>query len=732
MALSTFFGLNTSYSGLKAQQIALDTVGHNIANAETVGYTRQVVDMSATYPMKIQPGYVGTGVEVYDIRRIRDALLDMQYRKEAQSVGEWETKNGLFATLESVFNEPGGDEDSNLRTVMDKYWESWNELYKYPSSVEVRSVVVQDGVTLASVLNTMDGQLKELQREINESIELMVPEINNMAYRVRDLNKQIAMMEATGRRANDLRDKRDLIIDQLSEIMNVDVVEDKDGAVTVTMGGNMIVSKNIVVEMRFDNNIAFPEQAKLYWQLPDTGQKLGSVSLKSGILAGYVEIRDKVIGGTDGLIAKLNQFTERMAYEINELHRNGQTLEGTTGVAFFTKIDASQPFTAGNIRVNPDLEKNVNLVAAGSDLPGVNGDGSNALAIAQLKNKNILNSPLPRLDKGVMGEALGADAKANGLTLQAGVGMQLWGAQDISGGLNFDLLPNQLEITVNNRSRTIQLSGDYTVYDISSGPPYDSTTLYDPSKLGGINIDFVDLTTAPPGTVRSAVFDGSTETITIYYDSTAGDTSDDILRDWESIASDQVKRLVSLSSFGTSMILGSGSASLALGTDGKRQGDDQGILFRENPSTMELLADHIEDRLMAAFFPDEYDAYQKGTAEPLIAVKIGDSPDNSGAQVLIIEDMAQKNAASSISIGSVYVNGVATGSAAAVLFGNNWDLSPNATGASIQTYSGMDSNLEMTLVLDGIISSDVRQLVNNPGVTGSYQLKIDLSPYLGQ
>jgi flagellar hook-associated protein FlgK len=172
------------------------------------------------------------------------------------------------------------------------------------------------------------------------------------------------------------------------------------------------------------------------------------------------------------------------------------------------------------------------------------------------------------------------------------------------------------------------------------------------------------------------------------------------------------------------------AAPLATGTDGKRQGVLQGVQFTENPSSLELLAKHVEDQLMAAFFPDEYDAYQKGTAAPLIAVKIGDSPDGSGAQVLIIEDMAQLNAASSISIGSVYANGVATGSAAVVLFGNNWDMAPNATGASIQTYSGMDSNLEMTLVLDGIISSDVRQTVNNPGVTSSYQLKIDLSAYI--
>jgi flagellar hook-associated protein FlgK len=157
---------------------------------------------------------------------------------------------------------------------------------------------------------------------------------------------------------------------------------------------------------------------------------------------------------------------------------------------------------------------------------------------------------------------------------------------------------------------------------------------------------------------------------------------------------------------------------------------------------LELLAKHVEDQLMAAFFPDEYDAYQKGTADPLISVKFrswnndtGTWDDGAGtntSQLLVIEDMAQQNAASSISIGSVYVNGAATGSAAAVLFGNNWDLAPNAVGASIQTYSGMDSNLEMTLALDGIISSDVIQTISNPGETRTYQLKIDLTPYAGQ
>jgi flagellar hook-associated protein FlgK len=177
-------------------------------------------------------------------------------------------------------------------------------------------------------------------------------------------------------------------------------------------------------------------------------------------------------------------------------------------------------------------------------------------------------------------------------------------------------------------------------------------------------------------------------------------------------------------------------ASPLPGAVGERQAVLQGIRFTENPSSLELLADHVEDRLMAAFFPEEYDAYQKGTADPLIRATIeardvdGDgSPDRT---VLMLEDMAQLNATSSISIGSVYVNGVATGSAATVLFGNNWSLPPNAIGSSIQTFSGMDSNLEMTLVLDGIISSDVIQTVNNPGVTRTYQLKIDLTPYFGQ
>lgn len=450
---STFFGLNIGYRGLQAQQRALDVTSHNIANANTQGYTRQDVIMKASTPIKVLEGYVGTGVDVAEFRRIRDQFLDIQIRTENKTLGEWETRSDILSKLEVIFNEPS---DSSLRSVMDDYWESWQTLSKDPESIAVRASVMQSGVTLADTFNHMSRQFEELQEDINKSIGIKVDEINSLGRQIRDLNVQVIKAESDGSKANDLRDRRDLLVEQLSKIVDIGVVEDDIGSITVSIGGRSLVSRAYVTEMKFTEHETDPSAATLEWIDSYTGAGVGAVNIKGGVLKGYISMRDEQV---PRLQNEISELAKRIAIEVNNLHHQGYALDSTQGVDFFVKIDEAKPFSAGNIRVNQSIIDNANLLAAGLTNPVSTGDGSNALLIAQLKNKAMINPGAITQPTSVTGTALSAP-----ISVLAGRGASITGSVDLSGGLDLSALApnNSLTLSLNGLQRTITLTGDYT------------------------------------------------------------------------------------------------------------------------------------------------------------------------------------------------------------------------------------------------------------------------------
>lgn len=389
---STFFGLNIAQKGIQTQQRALDITSHNIANANTEGYTRQEAIMASTRPVKVQGGYVGTGVEITEYRRIRDQFLDVQLRTENKSLGEWDVKSDILGKLEIIFNEPT---DSSLRKVMDEFWQSWQDLSKDPQSVAIRDTVMQWGVSLTEAFNHIDTQFTDLQKDINSGLSVKVDEINSIGRQISDINMQIIKAEADGSHANDLRDKRDLLIEQLSRIADVGVSEDEFGSVNVSIGGRNIVTRNFTTEIKFTDNEVDATQAKLTWVDPLTGLEQGEVIVYGGELKGYVTMRDEVV---TSLQDKIDNLVSAIAQELNDIHNTGYALDDNLGLDFFTRKDDTKPFSAGNIKINELIQNNTNLIAAGKTTPVLQGDGSNALEIAQLKDKLIMNTQTASFD----------------------------------------------------------------------------------------------------------------------------------------------------------------------------------------------------------------------------------------------------------------------------------------------------------------------------------------------
>lgn len=375
---STFFGLEIARRGLQAQQRALDVTSHNVANANTPGYTRQEALMATTNPYPLLgmslpagAGQLGTGVEVSEIRRLRDLFLDLQYRGENTALGYWEARWDIIQKVEVILNEPS---DSGLSKVFEQFWQSLEDLSKNPESMAARAMVLERGKTLAETFNHLDRQLKSLQSDIDSTIKVRVEEINSFARQIADLNLQIQKLEVGGQRANDLRDRRDLLLDQLSKDIRVQAREDAFGMVQVSIGGRLLVDGSRVDELDVEGN----DGSGFYRVVWKADRQ--DVQVTGGAVKGLLDARDGLVQeiskSLDGLVAAL-------AEGFNGVHASGYGLGGETGNAFFITNDSKGWFTASNIAVNADLEMDLGKIAAASS-SGEPGDGSNALKLAQL------------------------------------------------------------------------------------------------------------------------------------------------------------------------------------------------------------------------------------------------------------------------------------------------------------------------------------------------------------
>src|SRR5690554_231385 len=226
---STFSGLELAKRALQAQQTALNTTGHNIANANSAGYTRQIVHIQPTTPLTLanmgKNLTVGTGSIVDTIERARDIFVDRQFRWETSKQQYWQARETSLSKIEGILNEPT---DNTLSNDLTQFWNAWSDLAKSPENLGARAVVVERAAILADTFHNIDQQLTEIQRSLDSNVRVHINQINIYSKQIQELNLQIKQAEVAGDNPNDLRDKRDMLVDELSEIVNVRVVETRD------------------------------------------------------------------------------------------------------------------------------------------------------------------------------------------------------------------------------------------------------------------------------------------------------------------------------------------------------------------------------------------------------------------------------------------------------------------------------------------------------------------------
>ncbi|MDF2546586.1 MAG: flgK [Anaerosolibacter sp.] len=436
---STFFGFNIARSGLFASQRALDITGHNISNANTPGYTRQRLNVTSSNPMTLPggQGMIGTGVDTHSIQQMRDQFLDFKYRQENTTSGQWDTRAGSLQQIEAILNEPS---DSGIRQVMDEFYTALQELSKgnNADNLTVRAQVRQRGIALSNTLNHMYTQLKDMQKNMDFEVKTTVDQINGYAEQIANLNKQIFQFELDGSHANDLRDQRNLLVDQLSELVDIEVQESTDGKFKIAINGIGLVShfnheKLVTVKRTTEKNyVDNKDLLDVKWE------NGSSFSCRSGKLKGILDMRDNMNGNEKGIpyyMDQLNKFTTVFAARFNQQHRLGYGLSGADdGIDFFNypngalndvtaavnalgtsdeekiaKFEAANSgmtvfkvgtswyetsiINADQINISTAIESNLNNIAAALSnsggappLSGLPGDGSNALALLDMRH----------------------------------------------------------------------------------------------------------------------------------------------------------------------------------------------------------------------------------------------------------------------------------------------------------------------------------------------------------
>lgn len=402
---STFGGLNTVVSGMAAQQLSINTTGNNVANANTVGYSRQTVNLVTTTPEQIYTAngmsMLGTGVNTASITRARDFLVDCQYWQQNSTKNFYSAQTDVLSKVENVFNDSKG---TGIQNALNLFQTALGTLANNPGEVSTRTTAREDANTLVETLQTAGNTLVTEANDISKQIDTQVTQVNSYTSQIANLNKQIVTQEAAGATANDLRDSRDLLIDKLSALTQVTVSEDKSGAYTVLIagGGVPLVQGSTSTEL----TVQHTKNSPYGYDETSVSTAIGgiNVTFKNGSIASLTQLRDTTV---NGYLGNLDNMAKSLLQDFNMQHKAGfdnetppvagdnffgesftgstsTTNDYATGGANDPTVGASPASWLSILKVNDDFYTTGGLdkIAAGSTKTSGSADGSNATILA--------------------------------------------------------------------------------------------------------------------------------------------------------------------------------------------------------------------------------------------------------------------------------------------------------------------------------------------------------------
>jgi flagellar hook-associated protein 1 FlgK len=349
--ISTFMGLHTSLRGLLAEQRALDVTSHNVANANTQGYSRQEAQLQASNALALPGGaQLGSGVDVTAYKRIRDSFLDLQFRAQSMQVGAGTTRADALDQAELRLAEPG---DNGIAARLNSFWSSWSDLANAPDSGAAKQALIEDTRTLTSSVNSLDAGLQTVATQATDELTALTGtggELQQIGKELAGLNGAIRDTERVGGQPNDLLDRRDQLLDRLSSLAQVSVSDDGAGSIRVTLGG----AASPLVD---GSTLTWPPPA-----MTSPGGKLGTLmdlSAPTGTIASYR--------------SDLATFAQTITAQVNAVYNPAAGVDFLSYNAGTATLSLNPAVTAATVRAGSGAAGTNNAALAISEMRGVSG-----------------------------------------------------------------------------------------------------------------------------------------------------------------------------------------------------------------------------------------------------------------------------------------------------------------------------------------------------------------------
>lgn len=384
-----FSTLNIGSQSLYADRQGIDTTAHNIANAQTEGYSRQRVKLNQRDPSSRHGILIGNGVYVGSVDRFHDNFISKQVNNAVMASGNSSTRLSALHDLESIYSP---ELSSTVADELNSFFSSLQDLAKYPEEISARTAVREQGKNLSGAFRRVDLDLRRYRSGLNDHVEVTTKEVSHLLKSIAHHNSQIRELEVGPRNeANDLRDQRDKMIKDLSALIDINYYDDKDGMVTIHGPGELLLvdrNKFASLEVRQSH-----ENDGLYdvviQDFEKSNSRVVTNLLEGGKLQALVDVRDSV---AKTLLDQNNEMAKATIEEINRVHSKGFGLEefsNSSGRNFFESIKEDQ-YAAQNMKLDAFIENSTNAISAAS-MKGSPGDNVVANSLGRIKNKKIFN-----------------------------------------------------------------------------------------------------------------------------------------------------------------------------------------------------------------------------------------------------------------------------------------------------------------------------------------------------
>lgn len=369
-------------------QTALQTSGHNIANKSTEGFSRQRVEIQTNVPVGSGKTRYGMGSKTAAVTRVNNSFLERQIGNERSLSGFYDGKAEAMARVEQVYNE---QQNKGLNQFVADFFSSVQEMANNPESLATRTQVRETADFLTKDFKRVHSQLTDITRDLDQQIVSQLEEVNSMAKEVATLNEKIQQVELSGGHANDERDRRELLVKQIGDRINIRWAEGKDSTVTITAGNSAVLvagydAKRLEAKGTPETDSKGEGNVDIFYVNNERATPIAVTSqFVGGKVGGLLDVRDKVV---TELLSDLDKMAYSFAANLNEIHRQGFDVYNRTNLDFF-ELPQNLRHASANLKVSNSIQEDVGRIATGGQMSAP-GDNRVALKMARLQQDKVV------------------------------------------------------------------------------------------------------------------------------------------------------------------------------------------------------------------------------------------------------------------------------------------------------------------------------------------------------